>query len=75
MAKTYQEVSELSVETSQKVASSPAEWMNYLDTASRMYKYSFQEQLLIHAQKPESTACAPFALWNSRFNRVVRRGT
>jgi hypothetical protein len=57
------------------VAQSPQAWMLYLDTASRMYRYSFQDQLLIHAQKPEATACATFALWNSRFNRVVKAGT
>lgn len=75
LAKTYQEVSALADKVTRDVTSSPYAWMGYLDTASRMYKYSFQEQLLIHEQKPESTACASFALWNSRFNRVVKRGT
>ena len=75
MAKTYQEVYDLSQQITKDVAQSPQSWMLYLDTASRMYRYSFQDQLLIHAQKPEATACATFALWNSRFNRVVKAGT
>lgn len=75
MAKTYREVSDLAEQTVHDVTESPYAWMTYLDTASRMYRYTFQEQLLIHAQKPDATACASYSLWNSRFNRVVRRGT
>ena len=48
-------------------------WTDYLTTASRLYKYSFADQLMIYAQRPDATACASFDLWNNRMNRYVRR--
>ena len=50
-------------------------WTNYLTTASRLYKYSFADQLMIHAQRPDATACADYDIWNNRMNRYVRRGS
>ena len=50
-------------------------WTNYLTTASRLYKYPFADQLMIYAQRPDSTACASFDIWNNRMNRYVRRGS
>ena len=49
-------------------------WTDYLTTASRLYKYSFGDQLMIYAQRPDATACADFDIWNNRMNRYVRRG-
>ena len=49
-------------------------WTDYLATASRLYKYSFPDQLMIYAQRPDATACADFDIWNNRMNRYVRRG-
>ena len=49
-------------------------WTDYLTTASRLYKYSFPDQLMIYAQRPDATACADFDIWNNRMNRYVRRG-
>ena len=49
-------------------------WTDYLTTASRLYKYSFADQLMIYAQRPDATACADYDVWNSRMNRYVRRG-
>ena len=49
-------------------------WTDYLTTASRLYKYSFADQLMIYAQRPDATACADFDIWNNRMNRYVRRG-
>jgi len=49
-------------------------WTDYLTTASRLYKYSFADQLMIYAQRPDATACASFDIWNNRMNRYVRRG-
>ena len=57
-----------------EISRSPREWMRYLDTASQLYRYSFRDTLLIHAQRPEATACAELELWNSRMNRWVNRG-
>ena len=49
-------------------------WTDYLTTASRLYKYTFADQLMIYAQHPDATACADFDIWNNRMNRYVRRG-
>ena len=49
-------------------------WTDYLTTASRLYKYTFADQLMIYAQRPDATACADYDVWNSRMNRYVRRG-
>ena len=48
-----------------RISSSPRDWMNYLDTAARLYRYPFMDQLLIHAQRPKATACASLELWNA----------
>ena len=50
-------------------------WTAYLTTASRLYKYRFEDQLMIYAQRPDATACADFDIWNNRMNRYVRRGS
>ena len=52
-------------------------WTDYLTTASRLYKYSFPDQLMIYAQRPDATACADYDIWNNRIlateNSVSRR--
>ena len=50
-------------------------WTAFLTTASRLYKYSFHEQLMIFAQRPDATACAEYNLWNDTMRRYVRRGS
>ena len=50
-------------------------WTDYLTTASRLYKYSFPDQLMIYAQRPDATVCADYDIWNNRMNRYVRRGS
>ena len=74
MASKYQLISALSEQTAGDVTRSPANWMHYLDTASRLYRYPFHEQLLIHAQRPDATACASLELWNNKMGRWVNRG-
>ena len=51
------------------------EWAGFLNTAARLYKYPFHEQLLIYAQRPDATACAEYDLWNEKMGRYVRRGS
>lgn len=63
-----------SEQTAQKAAGSPKDWMAYLDTAARLYRYPFADSLLIHAQRPDATACASLELWNKKMNRWVNRG-
>ena len=57
-----------------RISNSPRDWMNYLDTAARLYRYPFMDQLLIHAQRPKATACASLELWNEKMLRWVNRG-
>ena len=51
------------------------EWILFLNTASRLYKYPFHDQLMIYAQRPDATACAEYDLWNEKMGRYVRRGS
>lgn len=69
-----QDIRELAQEHATLVSSSPRDWMGYMDTASRLYRYSFSDQLLIHAQRPDATACASLELWNEKMLRWVNRG-
>ena len=69
-----QDIRNLIQEHAVSVSSSPGDWMDYMDTASRLYRYSFSDQLLIHAQHPEATACASLELWNEKMFRWVNRG-
>ena len=57
-----------------EITSSPRDWMKYLDTAAKLYRYPFSDTLLIHAQRPDATACASLELWNGKMNRWVNRG-
>ncbi len=74
MASKYQFISALSEQAAKDAAASPKHWMGYLDTASQLYRYPFNEQLLIHAQRPDATACASLELWNEKIGRWVNRG-
>ena len=50
-------------------------WAEFLITAARLYKYSYPDQLMIYAQRPDATACAEYDIWNNKMNRYVRRGS
>ena len=74
MMTKYQMISGLAEYTAHDVVRSAENWQHYLDTASRLYKYSFNEQLLIYAQRPDATACASLETWNEKMNCWVNRG-
>ena len=74
MATKLERISRLALETSRSITSSTQRWKGFLDSAAWLYKYPFRDQVLIHAQKPEATACAKIALWNERLHRWVNRG-
>ena len=61
--------------TAKQVTGSFGEWTAFLETAGRLYKYPFHEQLMIYAQKPDATACADYDLWNKQMRRYARRGS
>ena len=67
--------SQLAEHTAKQITGSFGEWTSFLETAGRLYKYPFHEQLMIFAQKPDATACADYDLWNKQMRRYVRRGT
>ena len=62
-------------ETAEQITNSYVKWTEFLTTASRLYKYPYQEQLMIYAQRPDATACADYDLWNQKMRRYVRRGS
>ena len=65
---------DLARETARGLAGSVGAWTAFLDTVSRLYKYPFADQLMIHAQRPGATACASYEVWNDTMRRYVRRG-
>ena len=72
--KKYDYISTLAQETAANVVKSSDEWMKYLTTAARLYKYPFCDQLLIYAQRPDATACASMDIWNEKMHCWVNRG-
>lgn len=74
MITKYQMISMLAEDTAKQIARNGQEWMKYLDTAARLYKYPFNEQMLIYAQRPDASACASLETWNEKMNCWVNRG-
>ena len=70
----YVKISVLARETAKKVCRGREQWIRYLDVASRLYKYPFEDQLLIYAQRPDATACASLEMWNERMFCWINRG-
>ena len=75
MATKVQIYAQMADDVAVQLTSSWNEWTLFLDTASRLYKYPFSDQLLIYAQRPDATACAEYDLWNDKMGRYVRRGS
>ena len=74
MARKNEAVVELAVQTARQISANSGNYMAFLTTAAHNFKYSFRDQLLIYAQKPDATACAQIDLWN-KYGRRVKRGT
>ena len=66
---------QLTEEVAKDVAANPQEWMRFLNTASRLYRYTFPEQLLIYAQRPGATAVASMEIWNQKMYRWIKKGS
>ena len=64
---------QLAEDTTRAIMHSHETWTAFLSTAARMYKYAYNDQLMIHAQRPAATACAPYEVWNQKMSRYVRR--
>ena len=74
VSKKYHEISILAGETAKQVSKNGDEWMKYLDTAARLYRYPFEDQMLIYAQRPDASACAAMETWNEKMFCWVNRG-
>ena len=74
MASKLQAVIGLADKLTSDLTARRGEWRQFLQTAARVYKYSFADQLLIFGQRPDATACAELTLWNDRMGRWVNRG-
>lgn len=71
----YEYIHELLIEQVENLSKSPYNWMAFLKTSAYMFKLPFQDQLLIHAQRPNATACASFETWNEKHSRWIRKGS
>ena len=69
----YKNAKDLYIETEKKITKSPKEWISFLNTSTWMFEYSFGEQVLIYAQRPNARACAEMSDWNEKLNRWVRK--
>ena len=74
MPSKYQTTVAMAASEAKSIVSSGERYMAFLSTAANTYKYSFSDQLLIHAQKPDAIACAEIGTWNA-LGRWVNRGT
>lgn len=52
----------------------PENWMSFLECSAMNYKYSFNDQILIYAQRPTATSCAEIETWNKSVGRWVNKG-
>ena len=75
MSTKLQFYADLADRQSRQVTGSREDWTGFLTTAGRLYKYPFDEQLMIYAQRPNATACAELETWNKPMNRFVRKGS
>ena len=65
----------LAEDAAHQVTGSKERWTSFLATSARLYKYPYHEQLLIHAQRPDATACAEYDFWNDKMHRYIKRGS
>lgn len=75
MSNKYQYTYELWKEQSKYITSSPAHWIDFLKTASWSFKYKFEDQILIYAQRPDAKACADYDTWNKKMHRWIKRNS
>ena len=74
MASKLQNISALSNEIG-KILADYENWTAFLKSAAWQYKYPFQDQILIYAQRPDATACASIDVWNKKLKAWINRGS
>ena len=70
--KKFDLITEIYAEAVKEVTATPENWMAFLRSASRNYRLPFDEQLLIHKQRPDATAVLEMEKWNEKFGRWVK---
>lgn len=74
MADKYYNIADMAKNTAERITQNADAWTDYLETAARLYRYGFKDQLLIHAQRPDATAVASIEVWNTRMHCWVNQG-
>lgn len=74
MASKLRLITDLYGETLTQISKNPDDWMSFLECAAMNYKYPFNDQVLIYAQRPKAVACAKIEAWNKQVGRWVNRG-
>ncbi|GHV56146.1 hypothetical protein FACS1894216_19750 [Synergistales bacterium] len=75
MANKLGEAIELTKRHKSDVARSAGNWFEFLQNTSAHYKYPFEDKVLLHAYRPDATACAELPQWNKTFRRWIRKGS
>ena len=73
MARRFQEITEVYRQEIAALARADR-WTAFLRSACRNYKLPFEEQVLVHAQRPDATAVLEIERWNRQFGRWVNKG-
>lgn len=68
------EVKALAHETQSRIRQDVNAWNDFLEHASRVYRYRFMDQILIYAQRPDAVACATMNIWNSKMGCWIKKG-
>ena len=74
MATKLQIITALHEDSLHSIPQNAASWAAFLHTAAHNYKYKFHDQVSIHSQRPDATACATLEVWNKRLDRWINRG-
>lgn len=75
MPSKYQYYRDMMEQETPRLTEYSGKWTSFLDTAGRMYKYRFEDQVMIFLQKPDAQACAEYGIWNEVMHRYVLRGS
>lgn len=63
-------------ETIHRITANRENWTSFLATMARNYDFTYPEQVMIYAQRPNATLCKPYEEWNTdQYRRYVKRGS
>jgi len=58
----------MAAHTISQITSSRNQWTSFLTTIGRNYGFTYPEQIMIHAQRPEATLCKEYDSWLNEKN-------